>query len=283
MNRELLIASKQNQRWRYCRHIFNQTFAAVQEIKVFLMQPHATPHTQHDSLHMVASGDANPQATHPHMVASGDANPQATHLIQPDLQHHTPPPVQPEQKVCTIVAQLADTYHWTHNVAVEEPPGYILLGILLVYFGKMLSCTSNDTYKCHPQRTVAKNTPGQNPSTDVALILRKRDDDTAEYISKVLYEYKPQIHHTIQLTNISHLLELFLQCYYVMKYEKQYRILGCLTDLIVWHYFALQLSIVGRLEIVQYTKLEMTLPPQETEVSQHLAMLTAYLQPTVGM
>ena len=106
--------------------------------------------------------------------------------------------------------------------------GYLSLGNLIVYFSKMLSHTLDASYKCHPQRTVAKNiNPGQNPSTDVALILKERDDVSVKYISRVLYEYKPAVGHIIQVANIKHLLELFLQCYYVMKYEKTSRIMGC--------------------------------------------------------
>ncbi len=200
---------------------------------------------------------------------------------QPDLQHHTPPPPDDfvVQETCAIVAQMAKTYNWTHNVTVEEAPGYLPLGTLLVYFGNMLSHTMGGTYKCHPQRTVAKNTnPGQNPSTDIALILKERNVASPHYISRVLYEYKPRIHQRILLINMKNLLELFLQCYYVMKYEKTPRIIGCLTDLVNWHFFKLQLSVAGRLEVVQYTMLVTTLSPKETDILQHLAILLAYLK-----
>ena len=174
-------------------HIFNQSFASVNEIKDFVTQNHS----------QVASGDANPQAT-----------PHAGGPTQPDLQHHTPPP----NVYIAIVALMAETYKWTHNVTVEEAPGYLPLGTLLVFIGKMLSSTLGGTYKCHPQHTVAKNTnPGQNPSTDVAMILRERTGASAssDYISKVLYEYKPALPPSIQLIEIKNLLELFVQCYYV--------------------------------------------------------------------
>ena len=61
---------------------------------------------------------------------------------------------------------------------------------------QMAAVTNTEsTYKCYPQRTVAKNTnPGQNPSTDVALILRERNVASVDNISRVLYEYKPEIH-----------------------------------------------------------------------------------------
>ena len=53
--------------------------------------------------------------------------------------------------------------------------------------------------------------------------------------------------------------------------------MGCLTDLVNWHFFELQLSVVSQLEVMQYTRLVTTLPPQETDVSQHLAMLITYI------
>ena len=60
---------------------------------------------------------------------------------------------------------LADTFAWTHNLSEEEPPGYLPLGLLVVFFGKMLSTALHNTYKCHPQRSVARNdNPGQNPT-----------------------------------------------------------------------------------------------------------------------
>ena len=257
-------------------HIFGQHFADVQEIKDFVQktssrgtQPHATPHTQHDSNHsQVASGDANPQAT-----------PHAGGLTQPDLQHHTPPPDDHVQEICAIVDRLVDIHQWTHNITYEEAPGYLSLGYLIVYFSKILSPTLDASYKCHPQRTVAKNiNPGQNPSTDVALILKERDDVSVKYISRVLYEYKPAVGHIIQVANIKHLLELFLKCYYVMKYEKTSRIMGCLSDLVCWHFFELQLNIVGRMEVIQYTRLSTAMPPENTDVSKHLAMLMTYLK-----
>ena len=130
---------------------------------------------------------------------------------------------------------LTGVYASTHALAEEEPPGYLPLGLLVVHFGQFLSRKLNATYKCHPQRTVAKNTnPGQNPSTDVAIVLRALTGDT--YISKVLYEYKPRVHHLLAMVDIKHLVELLLQCYYVLKFEQQSSILGDLTS---WHYINL--------------------------------------------
>ena len=228
-------------------HIFTQSFASVNEIKEFVIRNHS----------QVASG---PQAT--------------PHATQPDLQHHTPP----QNPYIAIVAQMAETYEWTHNVTVEEAPGYLPLGNLLVFIGKMLTSKFGGIYKCHPQRNVAKNSnPGQTPSTDVAMILRERTGASSDYISKILYEYKPALPPTIQLIEMKHLLELFIQCYYVMKFEKTTKIIGCITNLVTWHFFKVQLSTVSRLEIMQYTKLMTELPPKDTNVSDHLEILIDYL------
>ena len=73
------------------------------------------------------------------------------------------------------------------------------------------------------------------------------------------------------LTEAEVLMELFLQCYYVLKFEKQTEILGCLTDLHTWHYF--QFKLTSKLEISWYLKFQMTLPPQAEEVSEHVLIL----------
>lgn len=169
---------------------------------------------------------------------------------------------------------LTDTFTWTHNVSEEEPPGYLPLGILVVFFGKMLSRTLNNTYKCHPQRIVARNdNPGQNPSTDVAIILRmKTDGDDARYISKVLYKYKPYVSNLLNFVDIKHLMELFLQCYYTLKFENQSKILGCLTDLHCWHYIGLRRNN-SKLKVTFYSKLNMSLPPKQIEMADHFSFL----------
>ena len=174
---------------------------------------------------------------------------------------------------------LADTFAWTHNLSEEEPPGYLPLGLLVVFFGKMLSTALHNTYKCHPQRSVARNdNPGQNPSTDVAIILRvKSGREKASYISKVLYEYKPSVNHLLDFVESKHLMELFLQCYYVLKFENQSKLLGCLTDLHCWHYFGLTRNN-SKLKVTFYSRLDMTLPPEQTELASHLSFLMTVLQ-----
>lgn len=138
-------------------HIFGASFASNSEIKNFL-EPQL-PVSQ--ELQEVSSS-----------VATTPSHPS---------QHN-------EEKHILYCVLLTDIYTSTHNLAEEEPPGYLPLGCLVVYFGQFLSKALNTTYKCHPQRTVARNiNRGQNPSTDVAIILREHQTTSrTQYISKVL-------------------------------------------------------------------------------------------------
>ena len=139
----------------------------------------------------------------------------------------------------------------------------------------MLSKIRGLPYKTHPQRIVAKNSnPGQNPATDLALVLKVLD---VRFISKILYEYKPAVHGTLKTESPLYLLELFLQCYYVMKFEGTRRILGCLTDLETWHYFGLELNN-SKLDVKFYYRLVMTLPAQADEMSKHFTFVSNYLK-----
>ena len=196
-------------------------------------------------------------------------------------QVHIASKVEPED-ITRVVELLASSYDATHNLTVEEHPGYLLLGNLVVFFSKMLSRQSKLVYKYHPQRTVAKNcNPGQNPSTDVAIVLKCLLG--GGFISKVLYEYKKQLPSVLAFTEAKDLIELFLQCYYVLKSEKQTELLGCLTDLNIWHYF--QFKLTSKLEISWYVKFSMAVPPQAEEVSEHVLLLLKHVnrtQPQAG-
>ena len=177
-----------------------------------------------------------------------------------------------------VFTQLTDTFNWTHNLAEEEPPGYLPLGILVVFFGKKLSEALDRTYKCHPQRVVARNAnPGQNPSTDVAIIIRLRDGVSSDYVSKVLYEYKTSVHAVLGMVETKDLMELFLQCFYTLKSENQSSILGCLTDLISWHYICLTRD-PSKLKVTFYCKQKMGIPPGKTQIANHLSFLVQCLK-----
>ena len=171
---------------------------------------------------------------------------------------------------------LADIFTITHNLSEEEPPGYLPLGYMIVCFCKLLSRKLNAVYRCHPQRVVARNgNPGKNPSTDVAIILQTLSEGR-QYISKVLYEYKPRVHHRLDMVESKHLVELLLQCYYELKYEKQSDIMGCLTDLVTWHYIRLNRNEDGKLHGKCYCNLSMEMPPTQTEMSTQLLFLLEY-------
>ena len=191
-------------------------------------------------------------------------------------QSHIASKVEPDD-ITQVVEQLARSYAGIHNLTVEEPAGYQFLGELVVFFSEMLCKQSKLEYKYHPKRAVAKNSnPGQIPSTDVAIVLKSLLG--GGFISKVLYEYKTAIHPLLAFTEAKVLMELFLQCYYVLKFEKQTEILGCLTDLHTWHYF--QFKLTSKLEISWYLKFQMTLPPQAEEVSEHVLILLKHFNIT---
>ena len=188
-------------------------------------------------------------------------------------QVHIASKVEPED-ITQVVELLASSYDAIHNLAVEESAGYLLLG---VFFSKMLSRQSKLVYKYHTQRKVAKNSnPGQNPSTDVAIVLKCLLG--GGFISKVLYEYKPALPPVLAFTEAKVLMELFLQCYYVLKSEKQTELLGCLTDLLTSHYF--QFKLTSKLEIFWYLKVQMTVPPQAEEVAEHVLILLKHFNST---
>ncbi len=92
-----------------------------------------------------------------------------------------------------------------------------------------------------------------------------------------MYEYKPTVHHLLHFVDIKHLVQLLLECYYVLKFENLSVILGCLTDLVTWHYIALRRNDTGRLEVIYYYKWSMSIPPSSIEMSHHLSFLINYL------
>lgn len=133
----------------------------------------------------------------------------------------------------------------------------------------VLSNTHRKTFKYHAQRTVAKNrNPGANPATDVGLVLRLLENNT--YVTKILYEYKPALNALLSSVDIFSLMELFLQCHYCLRWENRTEVVGCLTDLISWHYFEFKLNARNSMTISWYWKVEMSMPPTESEVLTHL-------------
>ena len=236
-------------------HLFGcSSFASCSEIKEFVAQ----------------NEKATPDHSQSQKESGSEATPDPACAVTHNVSEEEAPGCLP----------LADLFTVIHNVSEEEAPGYLPLGNIIAYFCKRLSEKLNAVYKCHPQRVVAKNSnPEQNPSTDIAIILRTLSG-AQPYISRVLYEYKHGVHHLLDMVDIKHLIELLLQCYYVLKYEKQSDIMGCLTDLVTWHYIGLNRNKDGKLKVTFYCKLSMKMPPNKTEMSTQFLFLLEYLKNT---
>ena len=182
-------------------------------------------------------------------------------------------------------------YESTEHIGLEESAGYTVLGIFMVFFAQALSKEVETRYKVRKQPVVAVNSNrGQNPSSDFALIsltipLVVPSTSTAcllqgsRWITKVIYEYKPQIACNLRVVQPKALIEVFMQAYYTMKSEKLKTLLACLTDLQTWHYFKLKLSN-GKLEGLSSSTLIMhllPLPEQSTETEPSETQNTALL------
>lgn len=197
-----------------------------------------------------------------------------------DAQTDTAQRPQTDPPLTLKVDDLLCKTYTTHNLQEDEASGYLPLGNIVVYFGALLSDRLNSTYLCHPQRSVANTgARGQNPSTDVAIIMREKVK--YNYISRVLYEYKPgSVGTELEQLQSLDLMELFLQCFYVIKYEALSEIIGCLTDLHSWHYFSLKKIEKGNKMIVEgYSKITMSMPPKGEEMTEHFLLLLQYLSP----
>ena len=173
-------------------------------------------------------------------------------------------------------------HNWkgSHNVTVEEEPGYLLLGNLLTFFATAMESELGFKFKYHAQRQVCKNsTQGRNPSTDGAIIHCLVSKE-ARFITEVLYEYKPAVHEEILIETQAFLIELFLQTHYIMRYEKKNSIIACLTDLFTWHYFKLSLTSGTKVKILWYRKLTLSRPEntKQCEIENHLCFLLHHVQ-----
>ena len=114
--------------------------------------------------------------------------------------------------------------------------------------------------------------PGQNPSTDVAIVIRLRDGVSSDFGL-----YKTSVNPLLGIVETKDLMELFLQCYYTLKSENQSSILGCLTDLTSWHYIHLTRDM-SKLKVTFYCRLQMDMPPSKTQIASHLSFLVQCLK-----
>lgn len=198
---------------------------------------------------------------------------EALGTVATESPHPTP------EEVTSFVIHLHHSLK-THNIGQEESAGYVPLGFLIIFYGRMLSEILTSNYQCHMQRAVAiTSRPGQNPSTDAALILLKKDQHNNRFYSRVVYEYKPAIHPNFPSVPLKVTMELLLQCYYVLQSEGLSDILGCITDLNTWHYIALGKNATNKkyIDVKFYHPIIMEFQPTEEEVKSHLEFLAKYL------
>ena len=124
----------------------------------------------------------------------------------------------------------------TLDVQVSETSTSFILGMFCAKFCTLLTSELSREYKHLPQYTVASNSKaGQNPRADGAVVLVKVINSGASMQSRipvVLYELKPAVQPT-------HLMEVMLQGYYCIKYNKLETLLVCLIDTFTWQYFKL--------------------------------------------
>ena len=111
-------------------------------------------------------------------------------------------------------------------------------------------------YRYIPQMTVARNSlPGQNPSSDpsiageltgsVALAQAETNPtltELGEFVPRVIYECKPVLAGHFELINNKAMIESLLQANYCLRFHKLQSLFACLTDLITWHYYRVELS-----------------------------------------
>ena len=79
-----------------------------------------------------------------------------------------------------------------------------LLVFIVIHFAEVMSNVTGREYHSHPQYIVVNNfKPGQNPSTDSALVALENECRKPvtlfEYKPVTLFEYKPTIHPEMML------------------------------------------------------------------------------------
>lgn len=157
----------------------------------------------------------------------------------------------------------------------HEPSSYTILGILCVYFastGKKLMYA--------PQYMVARTSQcGQNPSCDASIVMKVKDGmSTVKYVPRVIYECKPRFDESWEsLEQINHkaVIESLIQANYCLRYHKVQSLVACLTDLISWHYYQVELSQDSSIsmKIISYHKINHSVDLKERELIEHTSFL----------
>ena len=163
----------------------------------------------------------------------------------------------------------------TLGVAQIEASSYTILGILGVFFSKAMMDIHEREYRYIPQMTVARNSlPGQNPSSDpsiageltgsVALAQAETNPtltELGEFVPRVIYECKPVLAGHFELINNKAMIESLLQANYCLRFHKLQCLFACLTDLITWQYYQVELSpdSLVSMKITAYYKIQHSL------------------------
>lgn len=118
---------------------------------------------------------------------------------------------------------------------VQEPSG---VPVLNVHITCLVTGLENffvgKKFAYEPEHVVYDNNlPGRNNSVDSSILYYRAED----LVSIVLYEYKANVNADQSSVDVLDLLEAYLYGYYQLL--RQEKIIICLTDTNIWHYFSL--------------------------------------------
>ena len=157
----------------------------------------------------------------------------------------------------------------------SEPCGVPLLGHSSVILCDLLNKESS-TKKfaiLMEYSVITTALPGKNPSANAAVLSVVSNEHPL-----LLYEYKPVVDTRRLSVNAQHLMELLIQGFYCLRNKGVTKLLHCLTDLYVWHYFMLSLNESCQGLIIEWTKTFVYGPPLQQSVWEHYNFLVSYLQ-----
>ena len=137
----------------------------------------------------------------------------------------------------------------------KESDGYPVVCTLIICIASELKLQYPDCDFCYTTQCVVPENkkPGQNPSTDAAVLLKKTLTDLVPFI---VVEYKSRSNAILQQVDPCHLMELIVQVYYVMLYYNIKSVIGCLTDLSSWHAFKFTMNEGGKIRTKAYINLK---------------------------
>ena len=172
----------------------------------------------------------------------------------------------------------------TYRLTLEEAAGYPMLGGHAVHFSEVLAEKLSQDIVAWNQMMVAKNSkPGQNPTSDAAVIMLLQNSDNPLVpikIQVVVYEYKPKVSQKPSKVEISHLVEALLQAFYILRFYNIRKIIHCLTDLTTWHYFKVEESATSsdKMDIKWWHVINYTFPLDIESVTDHAGFLVTEVE-----